>query len=810
MKLGRLIREVARDLRHAGRTLSKAPGFAMSVILTFALGIGANAAIFSVVYGVLLRPLPYRDSDAVVLVQGRDRITGRVSPAGFSGPDLYDWQQRATVFESIALCSRTVFAVETTNGFETVAGALVSSEFFDITGAPMLIGLPASNPKAAEIVISARLWQQNFGSDQRVVGRQVRLNSQAYTIVGVVRNDFELPLETRRSLGATAARPHIWAPSELQGSITDRKQRSFYLVGRLKPGVSIAEARPVVEAVALSIASDFPATSQRWDPVVTTLSDEMTGAIRPVLWVFLGAVGLVLLVACANAANLLLARQSSKQREISIRMSLGASRRQLAVQQLSEVVVLSGLGGVLGFALAFGAVHVLLIIDPGILPRVESIRVDLPVALFALAAAAFAAFFAAAAPVAQMWTRRSDLLRPASVALSVSPATRHLRSGLVIAQLAVCLTLLVGAMLLSRSFLNLIQTDVGIASHSVVAVELNLAMGRTLPPARQMALTKELLERVGTIPGVSAAGAANALPPNRSRMVFEFPDPTASSQGVRRLNMVNPTPGYFATLGIPLLAGRLFSDADHASAAKVAILSASAARALFGEEDPIGKQLPGANNTPATVIGVVGDVKYGGLNADASETLYVPFDQYPFRNMTLVASTSGDPRRLATTIERAIHEVDREVTRGSARVLEDVLSEAAAQPRFRTALLTAIAGLALLLGAVGLYGVVSYAVSRRTVEIGVRMALGATDSRVMAMVLKEVLIIAAIGSVFGTVGAVALTRTIEAFLFEVAPTDGWSFALAVGTLLTVTLIAAFVPVRRASRINPVTALRSDY
>jgi predicted permease len=293
-------------------------------------------------------------------------------------------------------------------------------------------------------------------------------------------------------------------------------------------------------------------------------------------------------------------------------------------------------------------------------------------------------------------------------------------------------------------------------------------------------------------------------------MVFEFPNPASGSQGVRRFNFVNPTPAYFATLRIPLLAGRLFSDADHASAAKVAILSASAARALFGEEDPIGKQLPVAKSTRETVIGVVGDVKYGGLDADASDTLYVPFDQYPFRNMTLVARTSVDSRALATTIERALHEVDREVTRGSARVLDDVLSEAAAQPRFRTAFLTAIAGLALLLGAVGLYGVVSYAVSRRTVEIGVRMALGATDSRVMVMVLQEVLTIAAIGVAFGTVGAVALTRTIVAFLFEVAPTDGWSFALAVGTLLTVTLLAAFVPVRRASKINPVTALRSDY
>ena len=249
--------------------------------MTFALGIGANAAMFSVVYGVLLRPLPYRESSSVVVVQGRDRLTGRVSPAGFSGPDLNDWKQRADFFESIALCSRIVFALETSSGFETVRGALVSADFFTITGAPMLLGRPSIDSRAAEIVISARLWRQSFAADPQVIGRQVRLNSQPYTIVGVVRNDFELPLETRGSLGAPAAKPHIWAPSELQSSIADRKQRSFYFVGRLRPDVSITEAQPMVESVAASIASDFPATNQRWEPALSTLSDELTGAIRP-------------------------------------------------------------------------------------------------------------------------------------------------------------------------------------------------------------------------------------------------------------------------------------------------------------------------------------------------------------------------------------------------------------------------------------------------------------------------------------------------------------------------------------------------
>jgi putative ABC transport system permease protein len=620
-----------------------------------------------------------------------------------------------------------------------------------------------------------------------------------------------VPLETRRSLGAPAERPDVWAPGELQTSFGDRNQRFYQLLGRLKGGISAAEVQPLVEGVATSIATDYPIAGQRWEPVVITLSDELTGAIRPVLWVFLGAVGLVLLLACANVANLLLARQSSRRREMGIRMALGASRGQLAAQQLSEAGLLAAFGGLAGLAIAFGAIRALRLLEPGVLPRLEAIRVDLPVALFALVAASLAAFLAAAAPVAQIWTAKPDSLRPAAVAHSTNQATRRMRSALVVVQLAVCLTLLVGAALLARSFVNLLRTDVGIATHRAVAVELNLAMGRPLSTAGQIALTKRLLERVRTIPGVTAVGAANALPPNRSRMVVEFSwtDQATSASSLRRLDLVNPTPEYFAALGIPLLAGRFFTDADHASAARVGILSASAARALFGDQDPIGELLPTRKGAPDTVVGVVGDVKYGGLEASARETLYLPFEQYPFRNMTLVARASGDPRFLTTTIERALHEVDREITRGSARTLEEVMSEAAVQPRFRTALLSAIAGLALLLGAVGLYGVVSYAISRRTVEIGVRMALGATDSRVMLMVLKEILALALAGVVLGTVGAVSLTRSIEAYLFEVAPTDTWSFVLAVGALVLVALMATYAPVRRATRISPITALRTD-
>lgn len=809
----RWLQDFGRELRHAARSLRKSPAFAAAAILTFALGIGANAAIFSVVYGVLLRPLPYKNPETLVFIQTRDRVTGRVAPSGFSGPDLQDWTERTNAFQSLALCSRDIFALETQHGFETVGGAHVSEQFFGMLGAPMALGRPLTDASAPEIVISDRLWRQGFGRDPGVVGQQVRLNSRPFTIVGVARADFELPTDAQRGLGAPPAEaPGLWAPMELTPQADDRGMRYYQFIARLQNGVTLAQARSDAGAAAHSIAADYATEGQGSEPVVTPIPDELTGAVRPVLFLFVGAVGLVLLVACANVANLLLARQSSRSREIAIRVSLGASWHRLTIQLLAEAALLALAGGVIGALVAKGAVTGLRALEPAGLPRLDAIRIDLPVLAFAVGVSTVAALLSAAIPLFQLLKRDGEVtLRPGGTTHPVGQATRRLRTALVVSELALSLTLLVGAVLLGRSFVNLLRTDVGATIDHVVTVEFNLAMGRTLPAVRQIQLTEQIIERVAALPEVRAVGAANGLPPNRTRMSFEFDTADAGSRPrFRRLNLVNPTPGYFSALGIPLQRGRAFSSADGPTSPRVVIVSAGLARDLFGTVDAVGRSLPiGPKRAPVPIVGVVGDVKYGGLDADARETLYMPFTQYPFRNMTLVARTSGDPRLIAANVERAIHTVDREITRGPARALDEVVSEAVAQPRFRTALLSAVAGLALLLAAIGVYGVVAYGVSQRTVEIGVRMALGATDSRVIGMVLREALALALAGAAIGTAGAFALTRTLTGFLFGVTPMDGLSVAVAVASLMAITFLASYVPARRATKVDPIVALRCE-
>jgi putative ABC transport system permease protein len=807
------IQDLSGDVQYGVRQMRRAPAFTAVVIATLALGIGANTAIFSVVYGVLLRPLPYKDPDTLVFIQTRDRLTGRVNPSGFSGPDLRDWTERTSAFDSLALCSRDIFALETENGFETVSGASVSEHFFSILGVPMAIGRPLSDAKAPESVISDRVWRHSFGRDPHVVGRRVRLNAQLYTIVGVARADFELPADNRRSIGAPPEAPGLWAPMGPAPTVEDRRFRYYQFIARLRTGMTLAQARSDTETAGHSIAADYPRAGQGFDPVVTRVPDELTGAVRPALLLLMGAVCLVLLVACANVANLLLTRQSSRTREIAIRVSLGASRLRLMRQLLVEASLLALLGGLAGVLLATSMVKGLIWLEPAEVPRLAAIWIDVPVLVFALGVSTLAALLAGAAPVVQLMTRDVGItLRPSGQTHTVRRGARRLRSALVIAELAMSLMLLVGAVLLARSFVNLLRTEIGATPDQVVTVDLNLAMGRTLSAARQIQLTDQLIERIRAVPGIQAVGAANGLPPNRTRMSFEFEmaDVRDGTPGPRRLNLLNPTADYFSALGIPLLRGRLFQGADGPTAQRVVIVSVGAARDLFGTLDVVGRSLPiGPKRAPVPIVGVVGDVKYRGLDVAAPQTLYMPFAQYPFRNMTLVVRTSGDPRLVATNLEHAIHAVDREITRGPARTLDDVVSDAVAQPRFRTAVLSAIASLALILAGVGVYGVVAYAVAQRTVEIGVRMALGATASQVMGIVLRESLTLAVAGAALGSGGAYLGTRTLTAFLYGVTPTDAPSFGVAAASLVGLTMLASWVPARRATHVDPVLALRYE-
>jgi putative ABC transport system permease protein len=801
------------DIRHAARALLHRRRFAAVAVLTLALGIGASTAIYSVVYGVLLRQLPYAEAERLALIQTRDRTTGQLLPSGFSGPDFEDWRQWAGSLGSLALCSRNIFALDADAGFETVQGAFVSREFFRVLGVQASLGRLLGDSGALEIVISDRLWRRRFNADPQIVGRHVQLNGAPYTIVGVAPPGVTFPAETRASVGAPPEPPELWAPFEGYPGATKRSYPVGQIVVRLPPGRTFGQFLSQVDIVGRTVGREHPAWSRNREAVALSLPAELSGALRPALWLMLGAVGCVLLVACLNVANLLLARQTSRAREIALRVSLGAPRYRLIAHALAEALLLALVGGGLGVALAAWVVAAVRWLEPAELPRLDAIRVDLPVLVFALGVAVMAAVVSAAAPVWRLLSAGNELAVGAETkAFGSGKRARRVRSALVIVELAVSLILLVGATILTRSFDRLVGTDIGIVSDHVVTVEVNVAMGRTVPAAGQIQLADELVAATRRLPGVRTAAVANGLPPNRTRMqtFFQMPDFRTGQVVEHQMGLLNPTPEYFAVLGIPVLRGRTFAPADGPDTAKVAILNASAARRLFGSLDVVGRSMPvGGRDKPVTVVGVVGNVKYSGLDEAAPETVYLPFAQQPFRNMMLVARTTGDPHQLAGALAAVVHSVDRQVTVGPALTLDEVVWEAVARPRFRTTLLLALAGLALILAVVGLYGVSAYTVAQRTVEIGVRMALGAGRWQIVTMILCEGLSLAGAGAALGLLGAFWFTRALSGFVYGVTTHDAGSFLLAAAALILVTAAASLLAARRAAQIDPLVALRTE-
>ena len=802
---------LVRSLAHMFRSLWRSPGFSLVAVGVLAIGIGLNTAIFSAVYGVLVRPLPYPDPESIVVIHMRDPRTGRTT-AGFSWLDLGDWTERSRSFDALALSQRNLAALDGDAGYEPFDGWTVSGAFFEIFGDPLLLGRGIADPRLPEAVISHRLWQARFGANPAAVGSPLVVNGDPYTIVGVLRPGFRAPVARPpaelRAAGADVGAPDVWwgvRPSE------DRRDRSTHLIGRLRPGVTPAQAQADANVVARTIAEEHT-PGRLADPVVTPLPEHVGGALRRPLLLLLGAVALVLLVACANVTALLLARQASRTRELVVRKALGASRSRLCIESVAVAVWLAGAGGLGGVALAYGGVWMIRTTNAVSVLPVSSIRVDAPVLLFALAVSLGAALFTGLlAAVPLMRADPTSMGWMAASARGEGRQARRLRAGVVTVQLAVSVVLLVGALLLSRSFVRLLGTDLGVTTGRVMSVQINLAMGRTLENVERIALTGRVVERVTALPTVEAAGAANGLPPNQTRMSYYFEDEAATLGEPRthRLTLLNPTAGYFEALGIPLVRGRFFSSRDTAESPPVVILSESSSRLLFGTVDAVGRVLPTTSERKPAVVGVVGDVRYGGLAAPPPDAIYQPFAQFPFQHMNLVVRAAGDPLDLAAAVRAAVHEVDRAITVDSAHLLDDLVAESLATPRFRVVLLAGLAGLALGLASFGLAGVVAYSVARRTPELAIRIALGARTTAVLALVMREGLALALAGVALGLGGAVLMTRVLAGLLPDVVPTDGVSFLAAAGCLLLVTLAASYVPARRATRVDPLTALRVE-
>ncbi len=823
-----------RDLRYAVRTLRRSPGFALAALLALALGIGANTAVFSVVNGILLRPLPYADPDRLVMVfdsfqqQGSER-----GPASMA--DFQDWKARSRSFESLDALDVNDFTLTGERDAEQVAGMNVTSTFFETLGARPLLGRTFRSGEDSPgsplgIVLSERLWRRRYDANPGVLGREVLVNGRPHTILGVMGPDFQF-LESGVDAWATLTlNPPSWrGPFGLQG------------IGRLKPGVTIERANAEMSAIARQVEQANPKTYSRLRFPVVALREVMVGDIRGLLWVLSGAVLLVLLIAVSNVANLMLARAAARRREVAVRLSIGAGRAQLIRQFMTESVILALVGGALGVMLAISGVAVLRRLAPPELPRLHEIGVDGRVLAFSFGASLLCSLFFGLAPALEASrSRLSQALKEGGRA-GESRSRGRARGTLVVAQVMLSVLLLIGAGLLIRSFSLLGRVHPGFQAQPerVLAMLVSPNGPRYRDPQVYGAYWNQVLERVRALPGVESASVAITIPPNRLAFTDGYeieskPLPPESDHPAVPVPLVSHD--YFKTLGIPLIRGRWFDQRDRADSPLVTVISESMARRHFPGEDPVGQRIKhggrSLDNPYMEIIGVVGDVKYRGLDSATGPAYYElasqlplryelsgmarrlrlagrPLPSPPARPMWVLARTNGDARTMAAVVRQEIRRLDTSVPVEKVGTMAQAFSDSVSLPRFRSLLMGVFAATALLLAAIGIYGVIAYSVVQRTHEIGVRLALGATPVSVLRLVIGQGGRLALVGILLGVAGAFGLTRVLKSMLFGVTAFDAVAFAGAVVILGAVAIAASSIPAFRAARIDAVAALRRD-
>ena len=808
---------ILQDLRYGVRVLWNAPGFTLVAILALALGTGANTAIFSVVNAVILRPLPYESPNQLVRVGGENLRTGH-RMGSFSPQDFYDWQMRNRVFESIAAYDGWSPALTGTGEPERLEAARVSASFFSILRAQPVLGrafLPGEDQPGNNMVavLSHALWQRRFGSDPAIINRQITLNGASYTVVGVMPASFETP----RFTNAILAEPELWAPFAPNLKDWTRDGRAVdAAVARLKPGVTLEQAAGEMKRIAAELEQQYPKSNTGQSVSVASLHESLVGKSRTALLVLLCAVGFVLLIACANVANLLLARAATRQKEIAIRTALGARRRRIVRQLLTESVLLAAVGGGLGLLLALWATDLLVARASDTIPRLSGAGVDAHVLVFTLIVSLLTGIAFGIAPALQASKPDlNEMLKEGGRTSALGGRGRRVRSLLVVAEVAVSLVLLIGAGLLLRSFLRLQEVKPGFDPEHTLTLEMFLPGIKYPEDYQHIAFYEQVLKRTRELPGVEAAGVVSVLPAaeNYDRIGFsvegEPPPPPGEGPDADRYMISS---GYFQALAIPLQSGRQFDERDAADAQPVVIINETLARRYWSNPvDALGKRVRvGDEGRPwRTVVGIVGDVKQYGLDTPSTMQVYLPHQQSPSQQMTLVVRAGGDPSSLTAAVRNEIWAFDKDQAVYNIRTMEQVLSKSIAQRRFNMLLLGVFAMVALLLATVGIYGVISYSVTQRTHEIGVRMALGAQGSDVLRMVVGQGMLLAVIGVGLGLVAAFALTRVISSLLFNVSATDPVTFA-GISILLTaIALVACYIPARRATRVDPMVALRYE-
>jgi putative ABC transport system permease protein len=803
-----------QDLRYAPRTLRRSPGFTAVATATLALGIGANTAIFSIVNAVLLRPLPYPDSDRLVLIWATNTENGTKEDVA-SYPDFEEWKAQTASFTSLAAFTTRSMTVSGGDEAALVPAMQVSPGFFETLGIAPAIGRSfqpgEEQPAAAHVaVLSDALWKARFGGGADVLGRTVRMNEEGYTIVGVMAPGVKISPGAPEQLYV----PIVRDPSRNHGFLR--------IVGRLRPRVSVSGAQAEMDLVTRRLAQQYPASNRAVGANVVPLVDAVAGKLRPGLLIFLGVVTLVLLIACANVANLTLARGAARQREIAVRTALGAARRRIVRQLLTESLVLAVGGGALGLLLSSWTARVLAAVVGRTfqVPRVEGTATDARVLAFTVVVSlATVIVFGLAPALASASPDVQDGLRESSRTATGGRRAGRVRGALVIAETALALVLLAGAGLLLRSLLVLRRTAPGFRTENLLAVDFWLPRTRFAAFPERQRFFDTVLARVSGVAGVRSAALVANLPMNGGWDQLGFhipgrPDPPGKKAFIAQFNIVSA--GYFKTMGVPLLAGREFGPQDSGTAPPVVVVNESAARRFWPGEDLVGRQITmPTGGTPAnvtlTVIGQVGDVRQLGLGSEPQPEMFLSYLQPgpPWPRLTLVVRTWEDADTLAGTIRAAAAYADREVPIAQARTMDEVLASALAQPRVYAALLGCFAALALALASVGLYGVVSYTVAQRTHEMGIRVALGADRRHLVRLVLRQGLVLSLAGTATGLLGAIALTRVLTHVVPTVRPGDPLTLASVAALLVAVALAASLPPARRASRIDPLVALRHE-
>jgi putative ABC transport system permease protein len=820
-----------QDIRYGTRTLLRQPGFTLVAVLTLALGIGANTAIFSVVNAVLLRPLPYSHPDRLALINTTNLARG-MTDFGTSLPDFRAWQERNHSFEKIAAFSSNSFNISGTAEPERVPGAQASVDLFTVLGV-----LPARGRvftadeetfgKHHVVILSENLWQRRFGGDPGIIGQTMMLNGEPYTIIGVMPRSFQFP-------DPTVA---LWTPLAVADGAENSTRGNYWLgvVGRLKPEVSPVQAQAELDGIFKKLEQE-EAFLSGFGTQVLPLHEATVGSVKTALSVLLAAVALVLLIACANVANLLLARAAARQREVAVRTALGAGRGRLIRQLLTESLLLGLAGGALGLFLAIWGVDVLIKLGPNV-PRLGEVTIDRTVLFFTFALAILTSVVFGLVPALQ--SSRTDLNETLkeSGRGSIGSKSRFLGSSLVIAEVALSFVLLIGAGLLINSLLRLQRVNPGFRTDHILTMRVSLPEAKYTKdrPELTTGFFNKLIDRVKALPGVEFSSVTSAMPLTNSGWgkLFTIEDGPApkSLDEVPNVQYRQVSPDYFGTLSIPVLEGRGFSEHDTHLTLPVAVINETLARRFFADVDPIGKKLylgppeelvpagilpPGFRFLHFTIVGVVGDVRHNGLNQPLAPEIYTLHEQElagnfadPSATMSLAVRTRTEPTSLIGAIRREVLGLDREQPIDAVATMDELLSTSLSQARFSTLLLAIFAGVALVLAAVGIYGVMAYTVAQRTHEIGIRMALGAQASNVLALVIRQGLLLALAGTIIGLAGALGLTRVMTSLLYEVSPTDPLTFATDAVILIVVCLLASFIPARRAMKVDPLVALRYE-